>query len=274
VERPEPVEPDLCVELSEDRVERLAVGDVAAGDEEVAGIEADAEPGVAAEPVEDRRQLLDRAADRAARAGGVLHQKPRRVGAALEQLRHRRQDALQPRLEAGAEVGADVEDDAVRVDRARDVHRVLKRGARLLVDVVLRCREVDEVERVADDAADSRFGAPALEALEARRVVVRRPPRPGALREDLHRVAAHRLDPVDRGVDPPGGGDVRPEQHGARAYPSPRSSPRPSARRRTASRTFATTRPARSAARTTGSSSSGRSTKASPRTRGATTTAS
>jgi hypothetical protein len=49
-----------------------------------------------------------------------------------------------------------VEDDAVRVDRAPDVDRVGQRRDRLLVEVVLGIREVDQVERVTEDAADAR----------------------------------------------------------------------------------------------------------------------
>ena len=88
-------------------------------------------------PVEalvDRRELVDRAADRAAGAGRVLHQEPRRVGAELEHLLHRRQHALEAGFEPAAEMRADVEDDAVRADRAGDLHRVPHRGDRLLVD--------------------------------------------------------------------------------------------------------------------------------------------
>jgi hypothetical protein len=112
-------------------------------------------------------------------------------------------------------VRADVEDDAVGVDRAGDVDRGAQRCDRLLVDVVLRRGEVDQVEGVTDDGGDPRLGGAFPEALEVRRIVVRRPPRPGALREDLHCVAAQRLGPVDRGVDPAGGGDVTADQHRA-----------------------------------------------------------
>ena len=112
-------------------------------------------------------------------------------------------------------------------------------GDRLLVDLVVRCREIAEVERVAEHAVDAGLGAPLAEALEVRRVVIRRPPRARALREDLDRLGADRLGAVDRGVDAAGRGDVRADVHrrGARlraAQPRPR--PR-AARRGEAART-------------------------------------
>src|SRR5262249_23035734 len=76
-------------------------------------------------------------------------------------------------------------------------------------------REVDEVQRVADDAADAGLRAPLPEALEGLRLVVRGPPHARALREHLHGVAADRLDPVDRRVDAACAGDVRADLHAA-----------------------------------------------------------
>ena len=120
----------------------------------MARVEADAEPRMAVEPLDQRRELVERAADRGARAGRVLHQQPRVALAALEDPLERRDRPLEPGLEAGAEVRADVEDDAVGLDRARRVDGVAHRLDRLLVDHVVGRGEVAEVERVADDAAD------------------------------------------------------------------------------------------------------------------------
>ena len=69
---------------------------------------------------------------------------------------------------------------------------------------------------VADDAADPGLGAPRLEPLDRLGLVRGRLPHPRALREDLDAVAADRLDPVDRRVDPAGRGDVGAELHRAR----------------------------------------------------------
>ena len=50
--------------------------------------------------------------------------------------RERAARAVEPGLEAGAEVRADVEDDAVGLDRARRVDRRAQRRDRLLVDLL------------------------------------------------------------------------------------------------------------------------------------------
>ena len=169
VQRAQPVEADRGVDLVEAGVERGRVGHVDARHPEVARVEADAEPRMPVEPLPERRELVDRASDRAAGAGRVLHQQPRLVGAELEHLLHRRHDALEARLEAAAEVRADVEDDAVGADPARDLHRVAHRRDGLLVDGVVGRGEVAEVERVAEDAADPGLRPLLAEALEARR---------------------------------------------------------------------------------------------------------
>ena len=75
-----------------------------AGDEEVARVEANAEPRVAVEGVDDRRELVDRAPDRAAGTGRVLDQQPGRVGAVVEHAAQRRHRTFQARLEPGAQM--------------------------------------------------------------------------------------------------------------------------------------------------------------------------
>ena len=97
-----------------------------------------------------------------------------------------------------------MEDDGIGVDGAAHLDGVPEGRDGLLVEVVVGTRQVDQVEGVADDAADPGLGAPLLETFEVGRIVVGRPPGARALREDLDGVAAHRLDPVDRGVDAAG----------------------------------------------------------------------
>jgi hypothetical protein len=58
VQRPETVEPDPAVEGVEERLECRRIRDVVAGGPEMAGVEADAEPRMASEPLDQRRQLL------------------------------------------------------------------------------------------------------------------------------------------------------------------------------------------------------------------------
>ena len=178
--RSSPISPSRSFEQ---RVELAAVGDVVAGGEQVARVEADAEPRVGVESVVERGQLLERAADRAARACGVLHAEPGRVVAVLERLGQRRRDPLDRGLEPRAQVRADVEDDGLGLDRAGGVDGRAQRGDALLVEVVLRAREVDEVERVDEDAADPEL---------ARGARGTRRGRPGRARESARRAGSGR----------------------------------------------------------------------------------
>ena len=72
VQRAEPVEPDDAVELVQHLGQVVRGADVVARGEQVAGVEADAEPLVPAGDLDQPRQLLERAPERPARAGGVL----------------------------------------------------------------------------------------------------------------------------------------------------------------------------------------------------------
>ena len=214
VETAQPIEPDRVVELAECRVERDGIGDVDAGDPPVARVEADPEPRVPLEGVEDRRQLGDRAAHRAARAGGVLQHEPEPVVRQLEQLAEHRDGAAEPLRHSRSEVRPQVEDDALRPDRRRSLERRPHSGDGLLVDLLVRCGQVDEVERVADDRGDPNLLAPFLEPRHLILGVGGWAPHARALREDLHSVAAELLGPVDRIRDPAGRRDVGAEEHG------------------------------------------------------------
>src|SRR5581483_607440 len=116
-------EADARVELRDERVHLCRIRHVVTRDEEVARVEAETQPGVAVEALEERVQLVERAPDRPACARGVLHQEPRVAFAAFEDLRERLARAVETAVESGAEMRADVEDDAVRADRARRVDR-------------------------------------------------------------------------------------------------------------------------------------------------------
>ena len=72
MQRADALEPDAPRALVEDRVEALLGADVIARREQVAGVQAEPEPLVAAGGLDERRELRERAAERAARAGGVL----------------------------------------------------------------------------------------------------------------------------------------------------------------------------------------------------------
>ena len=104
-------------------------------------------------------------------------------------------------------------ENPVLVLDAGHVDGVAHRPNGLLADLVARGGEVAEVERMTDDAADARLASLDPESLDRLRLVIGRAPHPRALGEHLRAVAAHGRDPVDCGVDPAAGGDVRAEFH-------------------------------------------------------------
>ena len=106
----------------------------------------------------------------------------------LEHLAERGHTALEPGLEAGPEVRADVEDDAVRLDRARGVDGGAHRLEALAEDGLVGRGQVAEVQRMHEHRADARLGALLTEAGEVFLRVYREAPRTRALGEELHRV--------------------------------------------------------------------------------------
>ena len=178
----------------------------------MAGVEADPEPGVVVERLVERGELLDRAADRPARAGGVLDQQPRRLGRsarARARARGRRARAPASKPAPWCEPTWKTTPSASIAEAASIVeHSVVDA---LLVEVVVRAREVDEVERVDEHAADPELRAPLAERGEVGRVVVGEAPRPRALDEELHRVDAELAGAVERLLDPAGA--VGADQH-------------------------------------------------------------
>jgi hypothetical protein len=69
VQAAQPVEADLCLHLGDCLVEDSRIGDVDPRDPEVAGVEAESEPRMPVEPVDEGGELGDGAAHGAARAG-------------------------------------------------------------------------------------------------------------------------------------------------------------------------------------------------------------
>ena len=130
-------------------------------------------------------------------------------------LRQRRHHALEPGLEAGAQVRADVETtpSASIAHAASMVERIVVDA--LLVELVVRAREVDEVERVDEHAADPELLPPLPECGEVLRVVIGEPPRPRALHEELERVELELGGAVERLLDPAGA--VSAEEHASYA---------------------------------------------------------
>src|SRR5262249_33717605 len=93
---------------------------------------------------------------------------------------------------------------------------------------------VDQVERVHENGADAELDTPLAEGLEVLRVVVREPPCPRTLDEELQRIHVELSAPVERFLDP--AGTVGAEEHDAYATaraatlpaPPPRAARRPS----------------------------------------------
>ena len=172
-----------------------------------------AEPRVPVEPLDEHRELLHRAPDRAAGAGRVLQAAatcrrcsaraptrapaPRARGPASKP---------EPRCEPTWKTTA----SAPIAQAASTVSRIVADGLR--VELVLGRGEVDEVERVHERRRRAPAPRGALaKPLEVGRVVVREPPGPRALDEELHRVRADLRRPLERLLDPARA--VRAEQH-------------------------------------------------------------
>ena len=216
-------------------IDRGDVADVDARAVEVRGVEADAEPGVAAAAVDHGRQLGDRAAHRPARAGGVLEQQPGAVAGQLEHALEHGRGALEARVEAAAEVRAEVHDHGQRPESATRAQGLREHGLRALHRELIRAGEVDQVRRVAD-GDEAGLGR---QIAEAREILVRvhgRLPHARALREHLQRAAAEVRRPPDRLVDPAGARDMGSEQHGEKPIRAPPGSPRGRPDRRLESR--------------------------------------
>ncbi len=106
--------------------EMLGVGDVVALDEEVAGVQAEAEALAGAGALDQLRGLVEVAAEQPFVAGGLLEQE--RAGVAVVQ---RRGDHLRRPLDRGPQrlafLRAGVKDDAGGADRVADPQRVGER---------------------------------------------------------------------------------------------------------------------------------------------------
>ena len=139
------------------RTSREARGgaDVVAGREQVAGVQADAEPLVAAGGVDQPRQLLERAAERAARAGGVLEVQRAVVGLG-QRLGDRLRRAVERRVDIALERRAGMQHDADRAERGAGAQRRGQRGERLAADLVVLGGAVEQVDGVDEQRVDVR----------------------------------------------------------------------------------------------------------------------
>jgi len=113
-----------------------------------------------------------------------------RVGALVEGAQQRGPHALQSVGEARTLVRADVRDDGVGAELFGRRHGADQRDHRILVEVLLGARQVDEVDGVDDHEADGGRGAGLPEARRVPLLVHRRRPGAGAAGEELNGLAA------------------------------------------------------------------------------------
>ena len=213
VQRPEAVQADRSIGGLEHRLEARCCADVVAGGEQVAGVEAQPEPGRAARGLDQRVQLLERASERPARAGGVLE--VQRAGAGLgERLGDHSAgvgDGVGQRPVLGR---AGVQHDAGRADRVADAQGVRERRQRLGPQVRIVGGAVDQVDGMDHDCPEIArvHGLP-----KGGEVLVRvggGTPHPRGLAEDLDRLAAQLGAALHRQRQAAGVRDVGADQHG------------------------------------------------------------
>src|SRR5919201_2562705 len=215
VQAHQPVEPDPLVQLVDELVDAAGVADIDAARPQVAGVEADGHPLGPAELVEDAGDVLQCHAHGVARAGSVLDDEPRRgLGIRLgEDTLDRGHDLVKRRLEAPAEVAAEVKDDPVGIDRLGRSERRPERLDRLGVHRVVGRSQVDEVRRVAHDGRDPRLRPCRPKPGRGVDIDLGMAPHARALREDLKGRGPDLFRPLGRLVRPAGRGEVRPEVH-------------------------------------------------------------
>ena len=149
----------------------------------------------------------------------------------------RRHGPLEAGVEPGAEMRADVDDDAVGGDRAGGIDGLRHRLDGLVVLRLVGRREVDQIDGVDEDRADVRLLAALAEALEVGRIVLGEAPGARTLREELQRLGAHLRRAVEAALDPASA--MSPEKHETYANRRARGEPRARGWRRSSLRTTA-----------------------------------
>ena len=188
------------------------VGDVVALHEEVAGVEAEAEALAAAGQLDQLGGLVEVAPQQPFVPGGLLEQE-RTAVAVLQGRGDDFGSPLHRRVERLAFLRAGVQDDPGGADLVADPQRVRQRAQRLLAQLGVLGRAVDQVDRVDHHGFDRRALHRLAKRGEVLLAVFGRPPHPRALVKDLNRLAAELDAALDRLVQPSGCGNMRPDQH-------------------------------------------------------------
>ena len=154
VEHLQPIEADHAPEFRERA--RIAVGgrDVVPRREQMAGVEADADPALHFHQPDDRRELLERRAERRALARRVLQNHHRPAAPALAQERVERfGDQREPVGLAAVRIAARMQDDAEQPQRFGAIDLVAHCGDRLRAKSAIGGRQVDQITGVRNNRA-------------------------------------------------------------------------------------------------------------------------
>src|SRR3954453_10798367 len=204
---------DLGVEALEHVVDALDGAHVVAGREQVTGVQAHAEALAAPAGAQELGELLERAPQRAAGAGGVLEvqlARPRLRQGLLDDLA----GALDRRPDLALQRRPGVQHHAGRSERVAHAQGRRQRGQRLLPDVGVVARRVQQV----DGVDEHRLHTGALDRLAVLGQLVVgvrvRLPLPRALVEDLDRPAAALVAALEGLGGTARGGHVGTDQHG------------------------------------------------------------
>ena len=214
--------PTFSSASSSDRGEVLGVGDVVALDEEVAGVEAEAEALAAAGQLDQLGGLVEVAAEQAFVAGGLLEQQ----GAASRCPSSAAAITFAARFIDGP-CGSPFCAPGCRTTPAAPIPSPIRsawvsEAERLLAQLLVLRRAVDQVDGVDHHRFDRRGVHRLAERGEVLLAVAGRPPHPRALVEDLDRFAAALGAALDRLRQAPGCGDVGADQHRALVTRRPR----------------------------------------------------
>ena len=188
--------------------EAVGLADVEPARVQVTGVQAEAEPLAAACSLHQVGQLVERAPERAAGAGGVLQ--VQLAPLAFGQCAANRLSRAPDRVGRVPPLGrAGVQDHAARAERLAGSQRVHERGQRFRADLGVLAGAVQQVNGVDQHRVDRAVSHRAAEGLNVGLAVRGRSPHARGLVEDLDRATAALDAAFDRSRQPARGRDVR-----------------------------------------------------------------
>ena len=208
MQRADPLQSDPRRDLAHQRVHPGGRANVIAGGEQVTRIEAHSQPPAPAGRGKQLGQLLQRAPERAAGAGGVLQ--VQLAPLAFGQCAANRLSRAPDRVGRVPPLGrAGVQDHAARAERLAGSQRVHERGQRFRADLGVLAGAVQQVNGVDQHRVDRAVSHRAAEGLNVGLAVRGRSPHARGLVEDLDRATAALDAAFDRSRQPARGRDVR-----------------------------------------------------------------